>query len=584
VDAELFDSLQGESASERNPAVSAEKVVRQVVDEIIEQLKRGTAPWVRPWTNVTSGPRGAMPYNGLSGRPYNGGNVLALWIAQMARGFTSAEWLTRRQAKAMGGSVQPGQAGTAILFFKLFEVPESQRDGEEDDGRRAIVKTFTVFNRDQCSGLPDSKWTVPVTKPKGKGAAKGRVPAADAAIAATGAKIVYGGNRAFYSTATDSIMVPEFAQFKAAERFYSTSFHELGHWTGAPARLARKFGKKFGDDAYAFEELIAELTSAFCCATFGITSQLQHAEYIASWIKQLQADPNVLFRAAGAAEKAYQWIVPPAKPVKQNPGERLPKGFEGWRLDDVVQGVDRGTHKKAPIYVVRSPRGATGILVPTDGVYRFHEQLDLFPDSRPAPAGQGSLFSRNPASPVSLPDETDDYRISSAKYAKGMSALRIPSTDGYVHRADRLAKALKAKWSNREYAFILSPSKASKFKQLFVDGWDANGFNYELEAPAKPAVAPAVEAAKPSPSVAGGRARRQAVDRASPGPILTGQVHPERLAQLNVNTFGAGAPGLLSGGLTEKQQWYQAIAAPLNEATHTMADMLPAWQKIIDLE
>ena len=111
-----------------------------------------------------------------------------------------------------------------------------------------------------------------------------------------------------------------FEGFNSAALYYGVSFHELGHWTGHASRLDRQFGKRFGDRAYAAEELVAELTSAFICAEFSINGNLQHAEYIGNWINMLKADSRAFFTAASAAQKAADFLrgkvlAAPAEPV-----------------------------------------------------------------------------------------------------------------------------------------------------------------------------------------------------------------------------------------------------------------------------
>jgi antirestriction protein ArdC len=139
---------------------------------------------------------------------------------------------------------------------------------------------------------------------------------AEAFVAATGASISHGGGRAFYRPATDSIQLPPREAFVGsptstpAEAYYSTLLHELTHWTSAPSRCNRELGKRFGDDAYAIEELVAELGTAFLCADLGITDEprADHAQYLAAWLSILKADKKAIFTAASKASEAAAFL------------------------------------------------------------------------------------------------------------------------------------------------------------------------------------------------------------------------------------------------------------------------------------
>jgi antirestriction protein ArdC len=132
----------------------------------------------------------------------------------------------------------------------------------------------------------------------------------DEFIAATGAdyREGFGGDRAFYATGPDYVAMPAFEAFNSAASYYATAFHELAHWTGNDKRLNREFGKRFGDKAYAAEELVAELSAAFLCAEFDVDGELRHAGYIENWIALLKADNRAFFTAASAAQKAADYL------------------------------------------------------------------------------------------------------------------------------------------------------------------------------------------------------------------------------------------------------------------------------------
>lgn len=272
-------------------------VAAEVTAKIVAALEAGTAPWIRPWKSGVGG--SDLPSNVTSGRTYSGINVLLLWAAAFAAGFSDSRWLTFNQAKGLGGSVRKGEKGTQIVFWKWLVVA----DAKEPEGtkRIALARTFTVFNVAQCDGLElDAREAAP----------EHVTGAADLVAERVGASVSRGGDRACYVPALDAIQIPVREAFETSDAYEGTLLHELSHWTGHETRLDRKLGRRFGQDAYAAEELIAELSSAFCCARLGIAGQLQHAEYIASWAKVLRADKHAIFTAAREATRAANLLVP----------------------------------------------------------------------------------------------------------------------------------------------------------------------------------------------------------------------------------------------------------------------------------
>jgi antirestriction protein ArdC len=127
--------------------------------------------------------------------------------------------------------------------------------------------------------------------------------------------LTHGGDRAFYSPGTDSITLPRPEAFNDEASYYGTALHEHAHWTGSEHRLNRTFGKRFGDSAYAFEELVAELAAAFLTADLGIPGKLQHPEYLAHWATVLGNDKQALWTAASAATKAADYLHQQGAPV-----------------------------------------------------------------------------------------------------------------------------------------------------------------------------------------------------------------------------------------------------------------------------
>lgn len=274
---------------------------QSVTDKIIAALEAGTAPWVCPWS---TGHGSAMPANLATSRPYRGVNVLLLNLQQMAHGYALNRWLTFQQAKALGASVRKGEHGTQIVFFKLMERDEAAND----PGARKVIpllRSFVVFNAAQVEGLPEALTAIPAPL-------EGWTPisAAEALLVRSGAAIRHGGDRAFYSPADDLICMPPKEAFLDASSYYATALHELVHSTGHPTRCNRELRSRQHIEAYAFEELVAEMGAAFLSSHCGLPGELQHASYIASWLEALRNDKRLIFTAASLAQKAADFLLP----------------------------------------------------------------------------------------------------------------------------------------------------------------------------------------------------------------------------------------------------------------------------------
>lgn len=277
----------------------------EVTHRIIAELEAGRLPWVQPWSGANTSL--GLPKNAHTGRRYSGINILILWDSVIARGYPLQHWLTFKQALELGGNVRKGERGTTACFADSF-VPktEATRAAKAGEDPRAVpfLKRFTVFNVAQCDGLPESAFAGAPPMPE-----RELIPHAEALIASTRADFRIGGDRAFYSTAHDFVQVPPQPAFTDQINYYRTSFHELGHWTGAPSRLARDHSGRFGTHPYAREELVAEMTGAFVCASLGITPTVRHADYLASWLEVLREDSRAIFRAASQASKAADYLL-----------------------------------------------------------------------------------------------------------------------------------------------------------------------------------------------------------------------------------------------------------------------------------
>jgi antirestriction protein ArdC len=225
--------------------------------------------------------------------------------AVIERGFSTQNWLTFRQTLGLGGNVRKGEHGTTVVYGDRF-VPDEERQRAERDGDEPnaipFLKRFTVFNTDQCENLPRELTSAPASVPEGL-----ILPHAEALIAATGADFRTGGDRA--SPNYDFIQVPRPEAYLEPINWHRTALHELGHWTGAAQRLDRDLSGSFGSKKYAQEELVAEITSAFVCASLGIVPTVRHADYIGSWLEVVREDDRAIVRAASAASKAADYLL-----------------------------------------------------------------------------------------------------------------------------------------------------------------------------------------------------------------------------------------------------------------------------------
>jgi antirestriction protein ArdC len=272
----------------------------EVSARIIAELERGAAPWVKPWS-ATAGQN--VPQNAVSHRPYSGCNVILLWLARN-RGWTTPRFLTFKQALEAGGNVRKGAHGTKVYFVKQLQVTDGE--GEESKTRLVpMLREYTVFNVDQCDGLPDS---IRCGRPMRVRNPDTRDALADEFLRCTRADIRQGSGEAYYVPSHDFISMPAFEAFKGSDHFYNVAFHELTHWTGHKSRLDRDLKNRFGSRHYAAEELVAELGAAFLCAEFGFDGDVRNAGYIATWIELLKADKRAFFTACNRASKAADYL------------------------------------------------------------------------------------------------------------------------------------------------------------------------------------------------------------------------------------------------------------------------------------
>jgi antirestriction protein ArdC len=255
-------------------------IFRQVYESILKDLKKGVLPWCKPWESKEEGEVCYIPINAVSRRPYRGINVLILWIQRNNKGYKSNLWLTKLQAEKMGLNININQDPTPIIYYN-----------------NNTIKYYYLFNIEQINDYPKDifKWH-PIAKP-------------EYIVKNCGIKIEYEGEIACYNSLSDIITLPRKRKFVNAEGYYSTVFHEIVHWSGYEDRLNRLEKNSKNVAGRWFEEIIAEIGSAFVCAETGIINHLQHANYIGYYFGLLNKDWKILLKACNRAQDAADYII-----------------------------------------------------------------------------------------------------------------------------------------------------------------------------------------------------------------------------------------------------------------------------------
>jgi len=280
-------------------------VYEAVTSQIVNAIEQGVGTWRMPWH--TSGRYSFSPINVISRKAYRGINTLCLWSAAQVKGYESGEWATYRQWQERGAQVRKGEKSATVVFWKFAnDAQETQEHGDDHEtsaSRLLFTRGYAVFNAEQVDGYE--------AKLEPEQTALERIEKAEAFFKSIGAELRHGGNRAYYAPDLDYIQMPPFGAFTENTRYYSTLAHEHTHWTAKAERCDRQLGKRFGDNAYAAEELIAELGAAFVCAHLGLSTEPRedHAQYIQSWLRVLKADKRAVFAAASKAQQACDWLV-----------------------------------------------------------------------------------------------------------------------------------------------------------------------------------------------------------------------------------------------------------------------------------
>lgn len=287
---------------------------QEATDKIIAAIEAGTAPWQRPWELIKGG---SLPCNGKTGKAYQGINTLLLMSACMEHGWTDNRFATFKQGEELETFVKKGSKGVTIYFSKPMIVQDKGADGQvkvgSDNKPKSktiyLLKAHTVFNASQFENFPALQVD---EKPDNKWDPIGRAEEICDALQVT---TRHGGNMAYYNPHSDFIQMPEREQFKTPSDYYATMLHELAHSTGHQSRLNRDLTGKFGSESYAFEELIAEMSSLYITSEIGLPEVSaeanvdRHAAYVQSWLKALKNDKKLIFKAAKAAEQVHKFVM-----------------------------------------------------------------------------------------------------------------------------------------------------------------------------------------------------------------------------------------------------------------------------------
>jgi antirestriction protein ArdC len=280
-------------------------IYTRVTDAIVNAIENGAGTYRMPW--VVRQDKGFSPISISTVKPYRGINTVVLWAQAQTKGYASALWGTYQQWQALGGQVRKGEHGSPVVYWGTYDPKQTaDEDGDERNTRHLFCKGYTVFNLDQVDGVKLPKRFEPNLS------RNERIERAESFFANIGVEIRDGGNRAFYRPDVPSaVWMPGFDQFLEPSQYYSVLAHETTHWTSHESRCDRQLGKRFGDQAYAMEELIAELGSAYTMAglELELTPRADHAAYIESWLKVLKSDKRAIFTAASQAQKAADWLV-----------------------------------------------------------------------------------------------------------------------------------------------------------------------------------------------------------------------------------------------------------------------------------
>lgn len=279
---------------------TSKELIENMADSIIERLENFNGTWENPFAS-------SIHYNIFSKKAYKGINILFLSTAAAKNGFTSKVWGTFKQWTDKGYKIKKGAKSQQIVlwkpnFYTVEEENEESGELEQMEKLGFLLRVYSVFNGSQIENFTESEE---------KNDFNFRADYKEF-FDNTGIKYNFtSAGQAFYMPSLDEIQLPNIKDFYSEEGFIATLSHEMTHATGHPSRLNRNFSGRFGSEAYAFEELVAEIGAGFVCAYLGVNHQLSdnNIAYIKSWLKVLKEDKRRILTACSFAQSAFDWLL-----------------------------------------------------------------------------------------------------------------------------------------------------------------------------------------------------------------------------------------------------------------------------------
>lgn len=296
----------------------------KIVESILKDMEENEGNWVKGWGIASESAKASMlPRNGVSGHIYQGSNRFNLYLIAMIEGYDDPRWMTFNQARKNGWSVKKGEKCAYVEHWRPVTGAVKQVDDETGE-ETLIARTYmvcdgvkAVFNANQIDGVPALELDedmAPIDD------LDGILSIADSMIDSSRCKVRESviDMSAYYSPGRDFINIPTRQCFNSPNEFAATLAHEMAHSTGHESALGRNIENAFGSDDYAFEELVAELSSMFTMAELGIENlgyskesdhYKNHLAYLKSWNDKLKEKPELFFRAGKLAMDATGYVV-----------------------------------------------------------------------------------------------------------------------------------------------------------------------------------------------------------------------------------------------------------------------------------
>ena len=418
-----------------------ERYHKEFAAQLIEQIKKGTAPWQKPWK---PGERIA-PRNLASGRSYTGSNTVRLMAVAADKGYSDSRWATYGQIQAAGGQIRKGEKGTRIISFKSHRrvpvkdekgKPVKDKKGEQvyrhEKLARPFTRIYTVFNVEQARGIKPE----PRPEPAKAWQAHKR---AEEVIKASGVPVKHvHGDRAYYSLSSDQVVLPEKSQFPSADHYYQTALHEVGHASGHPDRLNRDtlqqgLADGFGSEAYAREELRAEISAMMTGDRLGTGHDPSRgAAYVSSWVEVLDKNPQEIVNASAEAQRMSNYLITRAQERQQPPGDKRQDQARPPHVDDAKQRTDQPPREYRPVPVPHRP-----------GVYRIEDAND---PGRPLPKAYATDWPGKAEAERGIErlQRSDELAQQNIYIAAPTVSVEVPSTPGMGGKAARWVEPAEA--------------------------------------------------------------------------------------------------------------------------------------------